>query len=130
MSSPSNWALSTIKFKKLDDLPKGKPHTSDAIMAAMRVLHRMIHAQAIAYGGKKSKLLPVGIAETSLLSQVSQLDEISTASVDDNLEAACMCCNRLQRHLASRDDAEGMELLLDVFNYVNSSLAEAHGKLI
>jgi len=66
MSTPSNFAAPEIKFKKLDDLPgkgKGKPHTAAEIMHAMKILHRMIHAQAEKYGGKDSKLLPAGIAE-------------------------------------------------------------------
>lgn len=64
--TPSNFAKPEIEFKKLDDLPgkgKGKAHTAKEIMHAMKVLHQMIHAQARAYGGKDSKLLPAGIAE-------------------------------------------------------------------
>jgi hypothetical protein len=63
MASPSDFAPAIIKFKKLDSLPRGTVHSSDDVMKAMVVLHRMIHAQAQAYGGKNSKLLPVGIAE-------------------------------------------------------------------
>ena len=126
MSTPSDWATTTIKFKKLDDLPKGKPNTGEQIMAAMRTLHKMVAAQAKAYGGKNSKLLPVGIAETSLMKAVMQLDEIKTASVDDNLEAAYMCCNRLQRHLAEKSDGEGMDLLYEIIKHVNIALADAH----
>jgi hypothetical protein len=130
VSTPSDWAPAVVKFDKLDDLPKGKPNTGDQIMAAMRALHKMIHAQAHAYGGKNSKLLPVGIAEKSLLKSVAnpQLDEIATASVDDNLEAAYMCCNRLQRHLAEQGDEEGLDLLLDIFTHVNKGLAVSYGK--
>ena len=73
MSSPSNWAKPIIKFDKLDDLPK-KPYTPEEIMAAMKILYRQVHAQSEAYGGKDSKLLPVGIAE-SLHRQVAQLSE-------------------------------------------------------
>jgi len=66
MSTPSDFAAPEIEFKKLDDLPgkgKGKPYTADEIMRAMKVLHKMIHAQAKHYGGKNSKLLQAGIAE-------------------------------------------------------------------
>lgn len=127
MSSPSDFAKSEIKFDKIDDLPKGgKAATADQIMAAMRVLHKMIHAQAHAYGGKNSKLLPAGIAESLLKSVANvQLDEVSMASVDDDLEAAYMCCNRLQRRI---NDEESMELLLDIIRHINSALAKAHGK--
>lgn len=78
MGSPSDFAPSEIEFNKLDDLPNkglGKPHTPEQIMAAMRVLHKMIHKQAEHYGGKDSKLLPAGIAE-SLLMQVNTLVSI------------------------------------------------------
>jgi hypothetical protein len=63
MSNASDWAPPEIDFDKLDDLPKGRPHTQQEVMAALKVLFKMIHAQARAYGGKNSKLLPVGIAE-------------------------------------------------------------------
>jgi hypothetical protein len=62
----SKFAKPEIEFKKLDDLPGkgfGKPHTAAAVMAAMKVLHKMLHAQAAAYGGEDSKLLAAGIAE-------------------------------------------------------------------
>lgn len=61
-ANPFDFAEPTIKFKKLDDLPK-KPHSMADIDAAMKVLHKMVHAQAHAYGGKHGKLLPAGIAE-------------------------------------------------------------------
>lgn len=128
MSSPSDWAPAEVKFKKLDDLPKGKPNTAAQVMQAMKALHRMIHAQAKAYGGTHSKLLPVGIAETSLLKSVAQLDEIAPANVDDSLETAYMCCNRLQRHLSAANDDEGLDLLLDILKHVNGALAKVHGK--
>lgn len=125
MSTPSDFAKSDIKFDKIDDLPKGKVATADQIMAAMRVLNKMIHAQAKAYGGKNSKLLPAGIAEGTLLQSVAmQLDEEGTnASVSDDLEAAYMCCNRLQRRI--KGDEESLMLLLDIIKHVNSALAKA-----
>ena len=88
----------------------------------------MIHAQAKAYGGAHSKLLPVGIAEMPLLQSFAQLDEIAPANVDDNLETAYMCCNRLQRHLLAANDEEGLDLLLDILKHVNGALAKVHGK--
>lgn len=131
MSTPSDFAEQPVKFKKLDDLPGkgfGKPHTAAEVMAAMKVLHQMIHAQAKAYGGKNSKLVPAGITETSLLKSVTQLDEIATADVDENLETAYMCCNRLVRHLSTKGDEDGLELVLDVIKHINSALARVHGK--
>lgn len=128
MSSPSDWAKPVVKFKKLDDLPKGKPSTGDQVMAAMRALFKMVHLQSDMYGGKNSKLLPVGIAEQSLLKSFQQLDEISTASVDDELEAAYMACNRLRRRISELDDQESMDLLLDVVTHLNAGLAKAAGK--
>lgn len=65
-ATPSDWAEPEILFTKLDDLPKGKPHTHDDVMRAMRALHKMVHAQAAAYGGKNSRLLPVGITEAEV----------------------------------------------------------------
>lgn len=53
-------------FKKLNDLPgpNEKIHSADDVMAAMKVLYQMVHAQSEAYGGENSKLYAAGIAET------------------------------------------------------------------
>lgn len=63
--TPSDFQPPVIQFKKLDDLPPGRPNTSDEVMRAMTVLHKMLHAQSEAYGGKDSKLLAAGIAEAA-----------------------------------------------------------------
>lgn len=128
MSTPSDWAKPVVKFKKLDDLPKGAPSTGDQVMAAMRMLFKMVTKQSDMYGGKNSKLLPVGITETSLLKSFQNLDEISTASVDDEMEAAYMACNRLRRRVAELGDDEAMNLLLDVVQHINIALAKTQGK--
>jgi hypothetical protein len=60
--SPSKFSAPTIDFKALSDLP-AKPHTSLEVLQAMLVLHKMIHAQTVAYGGEHSKLLPAGITK-------------------------------------------------------------------
>ncbi len=94
MSSPSNFAKPEIKFDKLDDLPNkgfGKPHSVEAVMKAMRVLHKMIHQQAEHYGGKDSKLLPAGIAEDAptfktflkLCDAAEQIDESLTPAEEE-----------------------------------------------
>lgn len=125
MSSPSNFARPKVRFKRLDDLPnkgKGAPHTADEIMAAMKVLHRMVHAQAAAYGGEHSKLLPVGIAEGGLLRQVAGGDptERLEEGVDTELEAAYRTCETLRRRLGG--DKVAMDLLLTVIQRVNRAL--------
>lgn len=128
MSTPSDWAKPVVKFKKLDDLPKGDPSTGEQVMNAMRALFKMVSKQSDMYGGKNSKLLPVGIAENSLLKSFQNLDEVSTASVDDEMEAAYMACNRLRRRIGELSDDEAMQLLLDVVSYINIALAKTHGK--
>lgn len=59
-TSASKFAAPAVKFKKLK---AGKLNTQDNVLAAMKTLHAMAQAQAKAYGGKHSKLLPVGITE-------------------------------------------------------------------
>lgn len=61
--NPFDFAEPVVKFKKLDDLPK-KPNSIADVDKAMKALHKMVHAQAHAYGGKHGKLLPVGITES------------------------------------------------------------------
>jgi len=63
--NPFDFAEPVVKFKKLDDLPK-KPNSTAGVDKAMKALHKMVHAQAHAYGGKHGKLLPVGIAEIKI----------------------------------------------------------------
>lgn len=124
MSTPSDWAEPEIDFKRLDDLPPGAPHTQAAIMDAMRMLHKLVHAQAKAYGGKNSKLLQAGIAEGSLLRQVAGCQLNEDYSVRDSLDAAYMCCNRLQRHLGKVGDNESLTMLLEIIKHINLAIAK------
>ena len=124
MSSPSNFAEPEIKFNKLDDLPGkglGKPHTPDQIMAAMKVLHKMIHAQARAYGGKNSKLLPAGIAEGGLMKSIAnaELVDVLEESVDSEMELAYRTATDLQKILK---DKESVQLVLKLIGHINKAL--------
>lgn len=77
-AAASRWAAPVISFKKLDDLPKNRPYTQVDVLKAMSALHKMVAAQAKAYGGKHSKLLPVGIAEApTFKTYLRLLDEAS-----------------------------------------------------
>lgn len=124
--SPSDFAKPEIKFKKLDDLPnkgKGPAYSPSDIMTAMKALHKMIHAQAAAYGGPHSKLLPAGIAETSLLkSVVNGEPETLDEGIDNELEAAYQVATDLQKQL--KDDAD-MKLVLKLIGHVNKALSLA-----
>jgi len=127
MSSPSRFAKPEIKVNKLDDLPnkgKGKPYTPDEIMKAMRDLYKLVHAQAKAYGGKNSKLLQAGIAET-LLKNVANMEIASVLEegLEDELDRAYLLCNQLQKRLGA--DEEAMKLLLDIVKHVNKALSIA-----
>lgn len=123
MSSPSDFAKPEIKFKKLASLPSDKPYSFADVMAAMKVLHKMIHAQAKAYGGKGSKLLQAGIAESALLKSIvnDDTEELLAEGIDDELDKAYAACIELQKHMDGDDKA--MELLLDIIRHVNSALA-------
>lgn len=124
--SPSDFAKPEIKFKKLDDLPnkgKGPAYSPSDIMIAMKALHKMIHAQAAAYGGPHSKLLPAGIAETSLLkSVVNGEPETLDEGIDSELEAAYQVATSLQEQLKNSDD---MKLVLKLIGHVNKALSLA-----
>lgn len=131
MSSPSNFSKPKIRFKKLNDLPKGRAYTGAEILAAMKVLNHMIHDQAKAYGGKESKLLPAGIAES--LIQQAMIDEAATIGdvihdVQKKLDEAYEKCNQLQTHLAKNNDGEGMDMLHGVLASINSALAAVFKK--
>lgn len=125
MSSPSDFAKPVVKFDKLDDLPK-KAHTPDAIMAAMKALHKMIHAQAKHYGGKHSKLLPAGIAENSLLKSIANGDpeELMEDGIDNTFEDAYLACSNLQKRLSH--DQESMDMLLAIIEHVNKAFSLAN----
>jgi hypothetical protein len=86
MGNPFDFAKPVIKFNKLDDLPK-KPHTPQEVIAALKVLHKMVHAQADHYGGKHGILLPAQISEESLLSSLMNLkNEADEAKLDAELD--------------------------------------------
>jgi hypothetical protein len=127
--NPFDFAAPEIKFNKLDDLPKGKPNTADQVMQAMKALHKMVHAQAHAYGGTHGKLLPVGIAEQSLLKQFSMLDE-DVERVDpigSELDEAYNIAHSLVDHLAHEKDDEGMQMLLKLITHINKALDLSKG---
>jgi hypothetical protein len=128
--TPSDFAKPEVEFNKLDDLPKGRPNTAAEVMKAMAVLHKMIHAQAKHYGGKNSRLLPAGIAEGSLLQQVSAYEEehLSEADteadteVDAELDKAYACAQKLMHHMAKKHDEDGMIMVLELIKHVNRAL--------
>lgn len=93
-------------------------------MAAMKVLHKMIHAQAKAYGGKNSKLLPAGIAEGGLLKGITnaELVDVVEESIDIELEQAYRSLSELQKLL---DNEQAMKLLLKIIKHVNTALKHA-----
>ncbi len=122
---PFDFAAPEVKFKKLDDLPKSKPNTAAEVMNAMKALHKMVHAQAHAYGGKHGKLLPVGIAENSLLKSFEMIAEDGESGVDpvgSELDSAYEKAHALVDHLAHMKDPEGMTMLLDVLKHLNRAL--------
>lgn len=94
-TNASKWAAPEIPFDKMDDMPK-KPYTPADIMAALKILYKQVHAQSDAYGGKDSKLLPVGIAEGSLLQQVSIISE----AFDSNIQAKLRVTNETYKAIA------------------------------
>lgn len=133
--NPFDFAAPEVEFKKLDDLPgkgKGKPNTAADIMKAMAVLHKMIHAQAAAYGGKNSKLLPAGIAEGSLLQQVSAFEEEylseDKSKIDFELEKAYKIASALVHVLAKNKDEDSLKKVLDLIAHINAALSEVHRK--
>lgn len=122
--TPSDFAKPELEFNKLDDLPKGKPHTAADIMKAMAVLHKMIHAQAAHYGGKNSKLLPAGIAEGSLLQQVAAYEEENICedlgTIDRELDAAYRIASALTKRLGQ--DEKSMLMVLELIKHINTAL--------
>jgi hypothetical protein len=101
-TAASFWAKAEIDFDKLDDMPK-KPYTPEDIMAALKILNKMVHLQAHAYGGKESKLLPVGIAEGSLLKQVSLISEAFTSKFNPISLRANNSTYKAVAHIGDRD---------------------------
>ena len=101
-TAASFWAKAEIDFDKLDDMSK-KPYTPEDIMAALKILNKMVHLQAHAYGGKNSKLLPVGIAEGSLLKQVSSISEAFTSDIKPAKLRATNSTYKAVAHIGDRD---------------------------
>ena len=102
-------------FKKLDDLPKGRPNTYAEVMKAMAVLHKGVMKQAALYGGKNSKLYIPHVVETSLLKSVNGLSAEDLYEDDEEvarlLDITSDAAEKLSDHLKSKDDEEGLKLL-------------------
>ena len=116
------------KFKKLDDLPKGKPNSYEDVMKAMAVLFKMVTRQSHAYGGKNSKLLPAGIAETSLLRSVTSTELHEDEETARLLDLAYERADKLKDHLKKNNDEEGARMLSALLQMLGASVAAADDK--
>lgn len=113
-----------MSFKKLDDLPKGKPHTYDDVMKAMTELHRLVLKQSEAYGGKNSKLIRAQVTEGSLLKSLENLEE----DCDESARLMGLAHERAEEladHLKNSDDNKGMNLLGQVLKYIGLAIKES-----
>jgi hypothetical protein len=125
--NPFDFAKPIIKFKKLDDDGKGKenkPYTHDEVMAALAVLHKMIHAQAEHYGGMNGKLLQAGVVEGSLLQQVSSAEFIveSGDELEDKLQEMYKAANDLLRRIAGLEDRGAIQMLVKLINSITNAV--------
>lgn len=117
------------EFKKLDDLPKGRPNTYDEVMKAMSELHKLVMKQAAAYGGKNSKYLPAHVVETSLLKTIANPSLIEDCErVPELLGTVHELAEKLSRHLESRDDEEGLKMLGKIFQLLGAAIGASKEK--
>lgn len=118
------------EFKKLDDLPKGRPNTYDEVMKAMSELHKLVMKQAAAYGGKNSKYLPAHVVETSLLKSFSNPIELSEDkdAVGELLGTVHDLAEKLSKHLDDKGDEEGLKMLGKIFQLLGAAIGASKEK--
>lgn len=112
-------------FKKLDDLPKGKPNTYDEVMKAMAELHKGVLKQAAMYGGKNSKLFIPQVVETSLLQRVTageQLDESDCDEAGRLMDVAQGKASALAKHLEESGDGKALGMLGALMKIISSAM--------
>lgn len=113
------------EFKKLDDLPKGKPNSYEEVMKAMAELHKLVLKQSEAYGGKKSKYIPAHVVEGSLLKTITGYEEeelFEGAEVDRLLGIAHDKAEALIDHLRSKDDEKAMGMLGGLLRMIGAAM--------
>ena len=110
--------------KKLDDLPKGKPHTYADVMRAMAELHKLVMKQSEAYGGKNSKLIRAQVTEGSLLKTFEGVVASEDDKVGELMDLAHSKAEQLADHLKASDDKKALSLLGQTLKYIGLALAE------
>lgn len=112
------------QFKKLDDLPKGKPHSYADVMKAMAELHKLVMKQSEAYGGKNSKLIRAQVTEESILKSFESLTLAEDDVVGELMDQAHAATEELSFHLKSSKDQTAMDLLEKILKCIRLALAE------
>lgn len=115
-------------FKKLDDLPKGRPNSYEEVMKAMSVLHKLLLKQSEAYGGKNSKYIPAQVVEGSLLKSFAneETELFEGSEVDRLLGIAHDRAEALSDHLKSKDDEKAMRLLGSLLRMIGAAMGANH----
>lgn len=114
-----------LNFKKLDDLPKGRPNSYEEVMKAMSVLHKLLLKQSEAYGGKNSKYLPAQVVEGSLMKTISGFREeelFEGSEVERLLGIAHEKAEELIDHLKSKDDEKSVKLLGGLLRMIGAAM--------
>lgn len=112
-------------FKKLDDLPKGRPNSYEEVMKAMSVLHKLLLKQSEAYGGKNSKYIPAQVVEGSLMKTISGFSEeelFEGTEVERLLGIANEKAEELIDHLKSKDDEKSVKLLGGLLRMIGAAM--------
>lgn len=115
---------------KLDDLPKGKPHSYEDVMKAMAVLHKLVLKQAAAYGGKNSKYLPAHVVEGGSLLQSFEEEHFDPLyegdEVDRLMDIVHSQAESLADHLKKMDDKVGMNKLGGMLKMLGAASGASH----
>lgn len=112
------------EFKKLDDLPKGKPHSYADVMRAMSELHKLVMKQSEAYGGKNSKLIRAQVTEDSLLKTFESFVVSEDDKVGELMDLAQQKAEELADHLKGTGDKKAMSLLGQTLRFIGAALSE------
>lgn len=114
-------------FKKLDDLPKGEPHSYEDVMKAMAELHKLVLKQSEAYGGKNSKYIPAQVLEGSLFQEISTLEQQVNEDADrvgSLMDIAQSKAEELAGHLKGSKDTKALSLLGQTLKFIGLALSQ------
>lgn len=102
-------------------------HTSDEVMKAMAVLHKLVQKQSASNSLKNSKYHPSHVDEHSLMRSVLSIENLYEGKeVDRLLDIVQGHAEELNEHLKDLEDKEGLKHVGAMLRMLGAAISASH----